>query len=822
MATAAQNAAPAPISSEEILRAKSAANQPSKSDFKVLNAIPADMQQPNFWRKSLGNPVMISDYQNADGSTCFFFCRYQNKDFLPFVAVQKEDGSIGWANKFPSGKRPLLNLPEILKSDKILVCEGEKTADRLQSIAKGMVVTTSVGGSNAAHNSDWSPLKGKKVVIVRDNDEQGRKYQNAVIRLCQDSGSKSIHVLEPDAYKSDLPQGWDWGDAVTDAGLTTQVFYELMGKHSKEIAAPKKAALSLPSYNKFTLKKDGVYRVQVDEEGNRTDWFISTPIEVVARTVDSENENWGYLIELRDPNNNLHEIALPSNAFFEDPNGTIGRLNKKGLIVLPVKGCKELLLEYLITRNPEARVRCVSQVGWHGDTFVLPDETFGGNEDERCTLQSKTAVPHAFSISGTFEEWQNIIAKPAQGNSRFALCLGVGFSAPLAKLVNAESGGFHLRGSSSIGKSTGGLVAGSIYGGGDDADYVKSWRMTDNGGEGVCASLNDCLGVFDELGQASAKTVWEAVYMFSNQQGKTRADRQGNARATYKWRIQYISNGEIDIEEKIREDGKNRILMAGMEVRIVTVDANVHPTQGIYETLNGFADGAALSNHFKENCNKYYGTAGRKFIRYLAENKEEAIQFVKAKQQEFISGLCPADVDGQVKRVAARFALAAASGELAIKIGILPWNAGDMFVGVHACFLNWLENRGSVKASSEEIRGVQQVIELIEKYGASRFDDISTLDKYGKGMEYAQDKAHERWGWRELIDGQWVYFVTTAGIKELTRGFSQKVVLQALSDQDILELPNGKGLQKSKHIPTEGKARKTYWLHPSKAENQDD
>jgi uncharacterized protein (DUF927 family) len=346
--------------------------------------------------------------------------------------------------------------------------------------------------------------------------------------------------------------------------------------------------------------------------------------------------------------------------------------------------------------------------------------------------------------------------------------------------------------------------------------------MTDNGGEGVCASLNDSLGVFDEIGQATAKTVWDAIYMFSNEQGKTRADRQGNARASYKWRIQYLSNGEISIAEKIREDGKNRQLMAGQEVRAIDLEADAGKGLGIYDQLNGFDNGAALSNHFKQACKKYYGTASRAFLSYLANNKDEATNYIKAKQKDFVTGLCPADVDGQVTRVAARFGLVAAAGELAISIGILPWNKGDMFVGVHKCFLSWLDSRGSLKASSEEIRGVQQVIELIEKYGASRFDDISTLDKYGKGMEYAQDKAHERWGWRELIDGQWVYFVTTAGIKELTRGFSQKVVLQALSDQGILEIPNGKGLQKSKHIPTEGKARKCYWLHPSKAENQDD
>ncbi len=54
--------------------------------------------------------------------------------------------------------RPLYNIPEILKSDKVILVEGEKCAEAL--IEQGITATTAMSGANApTDKTDWSPLK---------------------------------------------------------------------------------------------------------------------------------------------------------------------------------------------------------------------------------------------------------------------------------------------------------------------------------------------------------------------------------------------------------------------------------------------------------------------------------------------------------------------------------------------------------------------------------------------------------------------------------------------------------------------------------------
>lgn len=84
---------------------------------------------------------------------------------------------------------PLYNLPAILAAPKncpVFVVEGEKAADSiigLGSSKDAVVATTSAHGAKSPQRTDWSPLKGRQVVLVPDNDSAGEKYVAAVARL---------------------------------------------------------------------------------------------------------------------------------------------------------------------------------------------------------------------------------------------------------------------------------------------------------------------------------------------------------------------------------------------------------------------------------------------------------------------------------------------------------------------------------------------------------------------------------------------------------------------------------------------------------------
>lgn len=103
--------------------------------------------------------------------------------------------------------RLLYNLPAILKADPqqvILVVEGEKCAEAAGSL--GFVATTSQGGAAAGHLADWTPLAGREVWIVPDNNDAGWKYAETVADILVSlSPPARVRIVELPG----LPEGGD-------------------------------------------------------------------------------------------------------------------------------------------------------------------------------------------------------------------------------------------------------------------------------------------------------------------------------------------------------------------------------------------------------------------------------------------------------------------------------------------------------------------------------------------------------------------------------------------------------------------------------------
>ena len=105
--------------------------------------------------------------------------------------------------------RPLYNLPNIASAPEIIVVEGEKAADAL--ICQNIDATTAMGGSNAPlEKTDWTPLRGRKVVIWPDNDDAGRAYASRLKEHLEKQGALAVSVLSVPASR---PVKWDAADA---------------------------------------------------------------------------------------------------------------------------------------------------------------------------------------------------------------------------------------------------------------------------------------------------------------------------------------------------------------------------------------------------------------------------------------------------------------------------------------------------------------------------------------------------------------------------------------------------------------------------------
>ena len=192
--------------------------KPTAKSFTTANAAVAGLERRHGERSKLwtytdaaGNPVgLVVRWDRAGGG----------KDIRP---VSKH--ADGWRVGAISDPRPLYRLPELSEAKRVLVGEGEKAADAAHAL--GFTVTTSAGGSQAASKTDWSPLAGKEVWVLPDNDAPGRKYASTVAGILANlSLSPQVKIIElpelPD--KGDIA---DWIDARGDGAKPDAMRTEL-------------------------------------------------------------------------------------------------------------------------------------------------------------------------------------------------------------------------------------------------------------------------------------------------------------------------------------------------------------------------------------------------------------------------------------------------------------------------------------------------------------------------------------------------------------------------------------------------------------------
>lgn len=548
----------------------------------------------------------------------------------------------------------------------------------------------------------------------------------------------------------------------------------------------------------FELCDEGVYR----GADRICDW-----LKVVALTRDSESNDWGRLLEFRDPDGNLKRWAMPTRMLAGESAEVRGELLSMGLGIEPGRQAGQLLYEYLLSTNPGTRARCVSMTGWNGEQFVLPNEVIGATEcADEIVFQSTVRIEDPFAPRGTLADWQESVGKYCVGNSRLLLAASIAFAAPLLPLVDAEGGGVHLQGQSSTGKSTATEVAASISG----AGTLQSWRATDVGLELRGALSNHLLLCLDEIGQVDGRKLGEVAYMLANGHAKSRGTKTVNLRKHVRWLMLFLSNGELSLAQKIEEFGGR--VYAGQEVRMVDVPADAGVGLGLFENLHGVVDARSFADQLKAATKLNTGTALRAFLDELSKVVADSakIESLRSRYQASRSGFaadhCPAGADAQVHRVASRFALIAFAGQLATEFGIVPWPAGEATRGVAACFSAWLTQRGDT-GPSEIFHGIAQVREFFERHAESRFVDLEEIYKETGRDQPPRRPISNRAGYRG--DGYFLVFPQVM-TSEILKGLNALAVKRALADRGMLDRDSQGRYLVTERLPDYGKPKRMY------------
>lgn len=558
-------------------------------------------------------------------------------------------------------------------------------------------------------------------------------------------------------------------------------------------AVAKKSAAGRPSEARrrrrlpFKVEKGQVWR-EVETEGQdgakERKWIaFGSELNVLALSRSADGEDWGRQLEVVDRDGTRHLWAMPQSLQAGSGEAIIAELMRLGWEPATGLGRKwrDHLRDYLMTAEPESRVRCVPRIGWHGEAYVFPDEAISAAPSpEKVILQWAERPDHALNISGTLAEWKAEVAARVVGNSRLLLACCAAFAAPLLALTGEDGGGFHLRGASSSGKSTALAVAGSVWGGGGTRGYIQSWRATDNGLEALSVMHNDSCLCLDELSQIDSRAAGAAAYMLGNGVGKSRAGREGQARKAHEWRLLFLSNGEIGLADKIKETGGR--IAAGMEVRVIDLRADSGAGLGIFEQLHGAADAASFAQTLKAAAGRFYGVAARAFLRRVVVDMASVRDELAAARKGFLAVALPIGADGQVRRVADRFALVAAAGELASAFGITGWPPGSAAEAALRCFKDWLGERGGIGAS-EVADAKARIRREIEVNGHSRFlpwrsDPRTVIRTNALGYVHRADE--------ENPDSPPIFYLHASGMSELLAGLDRRAVLEGLADEGVI------------------------------------
>ncbi len=263
---------------------------------------------------------------------------------------------------------------------------------------------------------------------------------------------------------------------------------------------------------------------------------------------------------------------------------------------------------------------------------------------------------------------------------------------------------------------------------------------------------------------SDAREAGGTAYLLTNGLSKICATRDADTRPRSEWRIMLLSAGEIGLADKIAEGGRKA--KAGQLVRLVDVPAEAGAGLGLFEDTKG-QDAAAFSKAIKQAALQVYGIAGPAFVETLTTYPEQIIAQARIVTAQITSRMLEGRrrIDGQLSRVAERFALVAAAGELARTSLGLPWTIGEAEAAARTCFTAWQGTRGG-DGPAELVGAVEAIRSAVERHGESRF---RSLDQPNAAtiLVFSAGPTRDLLGYRFTHEGSLIWGFTATGWREV-------------------------------------------------------
>jgi len=521
----------------------------------------------------------------------------------------------------------------------------------------------------------------------------------------------------------------------------------------------------------FEIREEGVFW------NHNGEWKrLSNRMKVFGLERDRDGNNWSYLIEATDDDGIVKEILLPRSMLAKNTLDLISLFLDNGITVAVDKQSQFALKEYILQQNSHQRIRRVSQVGWTESGFLLGAEYIGPSQGETVRLDPRLKSQVRFCSKGSLEDWKTQVALRCRGNSRLIVALSSGLAGPIAGLLLEESGGIHLYGGTSIGKSTALQVCASVLG--DPAKIMKQWRTTSNAAEATCAAHNNLTLVIDEMGQANPTDVGEMIYMIGNGKGKGRLDRDARQKHTYEWQLFVLSSGEVDVAGYISASDK-RQMRGGQLVRLIDVPADAGKGMGIFEDIQRESGPEEYARKIKHATSQFFGSPILRFLEFLVGDRIRLTEECRNLAREFYEKFASKAQTAELKRKCRRFGVIYAGGTFGVRSGVLPFSEGEIYEACASCFEAVLRE-GVVGLTTDEDSMVNQVRHVLQLH-----------DSNFRGVENDKDKDRlilNQYGYVQISSDTKTYYVEASVFKKIfSKNFSSKALANLLKRLGHLE-----------------------------------
>jgi len=350
-------------------------------------------------------PPIDAPRPDLDGAACQW-C-YTNTASEPLFWVQRVNlktghkifrhrtwvDGIGWqgakGTAWPT-PRPLYNLSALAARPDagVIVCEGEKAADRAGELFPNQIAVAWPNGAQSVGKVDWSPLNGRNIMFWPDNDDEGRAAMQKAAGLVGGDGKRFVIAAPEDA-----PDKWD----IADADWTPKQAMEHVKAHRQKLEpAPLVDLVEVQPGEPRQRKQpsghlDGLpFRCLGFDRGIYF-YLPDKACQVVSLTPAQHIKN--YLITL-----------APLDLWA----GVYGKENDKGQVLIDWTGAADTLISTCIKTGVYDPSRIRGRGAWFDDSRVILH--LGGRLVVDGTSSEITKLPKDFSSYYFYEN-----AKPIQG-----------------------------------------------------------------------------------------------------------------------------------------------------------------------------------------------------------------------------------------------------------------------------------------------------------------------------------------------------------------------------------------------------------------------